>query len=391
MDERWAFVTNYLSSQREKDCLRVLRTLWPAEASSRVTLDGRSLLNLATNDYLGLHGDPRLAEAASQAASRCGMGSGGSRLICGTTPAHEEAEAALASFHGAEAALTFSSGYAAGVGVIAALAGRGDRLYLDRLCHASLYDGARLSGARLERYRHNDLGHLRGFLERDHGQSGRALVVSDAVFSMDGDRAEVAALAALCREHGALFMLDEAHSMAVLGPGGRGLAAEADLPPEDVLVLGTLGKAFGLAGAYVVCGREVREYLVNTCRPFIYSTAPPAPLAAAVACSVSIAATMDDRRAYLAELSERFRQFLHGLGFGTLSSSTQIVPLVTRTPQAALDLAAALREHGVLAPAVRPPTVPQGTSRVRFSLSAVLSEEDFGLLCEAVKQSGGSD
>jgi len=389
MDERWAFVTNYLSSQREKDCLRVLRTLWPAEASSRVTLDGRSLLNLATNDYLGLHGDPRLAEAASQAASRCGMGSGGSRLICGTTPAHEEAEAALASFHGSEAALTFSSGYAAGVGVIAALAGRGDRLYLDRLCHASLYDGARLSGARLERFRHNDLGHLRGMLERDLGQSGRVLVVSDAVFSMDGDRAEVAALAALCREHGALFLLDEAHSMAVLGPGGRGLAAEADLPPEDVLVLGTLGKAFGLAGAYVVCTREVREYLVNTCRPFIYSTAPPAPLAAAVACSVAIAATLDDRRAYLAELSERFRQFLQGQGYGTLSSSTQIVPLVTRTPQAALDLSTALREHGVLAPAVRPPTVPQGTSRVRFSLSAVLSEEDFDLLCEAVKQAGG--
>lgn len=390
MDERWAFITNYLSSQREKDCLRVLRTLWPAEASSRVTLDGRSLLNLATNDYLGLHGDPRLAEAASQAASRCGMGSGGSRLICGTTPAHEEAETALAAFHGAEAALTFSSGYAAGVGVIAALAGRGDRLYLDRLCHASLYDGARLSGARLDRFRHDDLAHLRGLLERDSGQSGRALVVSDAVFSMDGDRADVAALADLCRSHGALFLLDEAHSMAVLGPGGRGLAAAADLPPEDVLVLGTLGKAFGLAGAYVVCTREVREYLVNTCRPFIFSTAPPAPLAAAVACSVAIAATLDDRRAYLADLSERFRQVLHGLGYGTLNSSTQIVPLVTKTPQAALNLSNALREHGVLAPAVRPPTVPQGASRVRFSLSAVLSGEDFALLCEAVQLAAGN-
>jgi len=312
------------------------------------------------------------------------MGSGGSRLICGTTEAHEEAEVALAAFHGTEAALTFSSGYAAGVGVIASLAGRGDRVYLDRLAHASLYDGARLSGARINRFRHKDIDHLAGLLDRDSGQTGRALVVTDAVFSMDGDRTDVAETASLCRGHGALFLLDEAHSTAVLGPRGRGLAYEAQLAPEDVLVLGTLGKAFGLAGAYVICRSEVREYLVNTCRPFIYSTAPPAPLAAAVACAVAIVSAMDGERARLASMGERFREFLNGLGLDTLSSSTQIVPALTRTPQAALDLSSRLRENGVFAPAVRPPTVPEGASRVRFSLSAALSEEDFSLLCEAV-------
>lgn len=389
MDERWSFITDFLSGQREKDCLRVLRTLWPSESPSRVTLDGRNLLNLASNDYLGLRGDPRLTEAAAQAASRCGMGSGGSRLICGTTEAHEEAEVALAAFHGTEAALTFSSGYAAGVGVIASLAGRGDRLYLDRLAHASLYDGARLSGARINRFRHNDLDHLARLLERDHGQPGRALVISDAVFSMDGDRTDVAGTASLCREHGALFILDEAHSTAVMGPHGRGLAYEAQLVPEDVLVLGTLGKAFGLAGAYVICRKEVREYLVNTCRPFIYSTAPPAPLAAAVSCAVAIVSEMDSERARLASMGERFREVLKGFGLDSLTSSSQIVPALTRTPQEALDFSNRLRDNGVFAPAVRPPTVPEGASRVRFSLSTALSEQDFRLLCEAVGEAAG--
>lgn len=208
----------------------------------------------------------------------------------------------------------------------------------------------------------------------------------DAVYSMDGDRAPLDKIAQVCRDRGALLLVDEAHSAGVLGPGGKGLSAEAGLATADALVMGTLGKAFGLAGAYVVCSRMLREYLLNTCRSFIYSTAPPPAVLEAVKEAVNIVTGMDSSRERLATMALKFRDRLHLLGFETLDSSTQVIPAVVGTAAAALRFSSALMDHGIFAPAVRPPTVPEGTSRVRFSLSAALQEKDFSLLLEAVER-----
>ena len=380
------FAADYLKAQKAKSRLRVLTGVGGSVGPGRIVVDGRELVNLASNDYLGLRYDTRLVAAAAEAASSWGVGAGGSRLVCGTTELHERLESELARFHGCEAALVFSSGYAAGVGIVPALVGRGDRVYLDRLCHACLYDGAVLSRATLRRFRHRDPAHLEHLLEKDRGSSGRALVVTDTVFSMDGDRAPLVDLASICRENSALFLADEAHALGVLGPQGRGLAAQVGLDAEQVLLMGTLGKAFGVGGAYVAAGSYVRDYLVNTCRSFIFSTAVPPPMVGALVAAIEIVRGADSRRQRLARLAERFRAHLKGLGVDTLESSTQIVPALVGEEKRALELAGKLRSEGVFAPAVRPPTVPEGFSRIRFSLSAALSDEDFERALEAVSR-----
>ncbi len=384
IDPRWDFVEEFLARQRERGLLRVLREVAGVDGRARIKVEGRWLLNLASNDYLGLKTDPRLREAAASAATRWGSGSGASRLVAGTTSLHLKLEEALARFHGSAAALTFSSGYAAGVGVIAALAGREDRVLLDRLCHASLYDGARLSGAALGRFRHNDPAHLTELLEREAPRGGRTLVVTDTVFSMEGDRAPLGEIARACRERGALLLVDEAHAVGVLGPGGRGLAAEAGLAGEDALVLGTLGKAFGAAGAYVACSARIRDYLVNACRALIYSTAPPPSLIGSLLAALEAVREAEEPRARLAAMANRLRERLRGLGLDTLASSTQIVPAVLGEEEKALEFAAALADQGVFAPAIRPPTVPDGASRVRFSLTAALAPGDFEAALTAI-------
>ena len=386
MERRWAFAADYLKEQEAKSRLRTLTGVSCCLKPGRIVVGGRELINLASNDYLGLKSDPHLATAAAEAASRWGTGAAGSRLICGTTELHERLESELARFHRCRAALLFSSGYAAGVGVIPALVGRRDRVYLDRLCHASLYDGAILSGASLRRFRHGDTAHLEQLLQKDRDRGGRALVVTDTVFSMDGDRAPLSELARICREYSALFLADEAHAVGVLGPEGRGLAAEAGLDDDQVLVMGTLGKAFGVAGAYIATGSSMREYFINTCRSFIFSTAVPPPVVAAVSAALEIVRTADSRRKRLARLAQRFRAHLKGLDVDTLGSSTQIVPVLVGEVEKTLKLAASLRSEGVFAPAIRPPTVPEGSCRIRFSLSAALAEEDFEHALEAVSR-----
>ena len=384
MDERWEFIDDFLQAQAERGLRRFLRPLSCSGGGARVAYQGRLLLNLASNDYLGLKNDPRLAEAAWETARTWGIGSGASRLVSGTTELHERVEQKLARFHCTESALTFSSGYAAGVGVIQALAGRGDRIYLDRHCHACLYDGARVSGARLKRFRHNDHSHLESLLAEHGAQPGKALVVTDTVFSMDGETAPLKEIARICRKHGALLLADEAHAVGVLGPCGRGLAAELGLGEDDVLIMGTLSKAFGVAGAYIAGSEKVRDYLVNTCRSFIYSTAPPPALLAAVEKSLEIVETADGQRKRLLEMADRLRAFLAKRGIDTLQSATQIVPAVVGGVKRAVDLSESLLQQAIFAPAVRPPTVPGGTSRVRFSLTAALSDEDFDFLLDGV-------
>ena len=345
------------------------------------------MIDLASNDYLGISNDPRLSSAMAEAAGKWGTGSGASRLISGNTEVHEQAESDLARYHGTPAALTFSSGYAAGLGVLPALASRGDYLYLDRLCHACLYDGARLSGATLRRFRHNDSAHLEDLLKKDSGAKGRRVVVTDSVFSMDGDRAPLGEMAALCSEHDAVLVVDEAHAVGVLGPEGRGLAAAVGLDPtDDVLLMGTLGKAFGVAGAYVACSAVMRDYLINRARSFIFSTASPPPVMAAVSTAIEIVRAAESERARLREYSGRLREQLGALGVDTLSSTTQIVPAVVGEPFKAVEIADKLRHSKIYVPAVRPPTVPPGSSRIRFSLSAALSESDFQRVIEALSR-----
>lgn len=385
-EDKWRFAGDKLADLESRGLLRKLkRRSKGSGAAGRIVIDGREMIDLASNDYLGIRTDPRLARAMADAAVRWGTGSGASRLISGNTELHEQAESDLAGFHHTAAALTFSSGYAAGVGVLPALASRGDFIYLDRLCHACLYDGARLAGATLRRFRHNDLEHLNDLLLKDEKKRGRKLVVTDSVFSMDGDRAPLGELAAICRRSGALLVADEAHAVGVLGPDGRGLAAAEGLDPrDDFLLLGTLGKAFGVAGAYVACTATMRNYLINCSRSFVFSTAPPPPVMAAVSEAVEIVRAADSKRERLWEYSSRLRQQLAGLGVNTLNSTTQLVPAVVGEPGAAMELAEKLRHGKILAPAVRPPTVPAGTSRIRFSLSAALSEEDFQRFSEVV-------
>ena len=384
MDKRWKFVDTFLEKQTERGLRRFLRPLSSFESGARVTYQGRLLLNLASNDYLGLKNDPRLVKAAASAARKWGVGSGASRLVSGTTELHVRVEQKLARFHGTESALSFSSGYAAGVGVIQALVGRGDRIYLDRHCHACLYDGARASGARIERFQHNDQGHLKGLLAKHSAHRGKALVVTDTVFSMDGDCAPLKEIAEICHKHGALFLADEAHAVGVLGPHGRGLAAECGLGEDDVLIMGTLSKAFGVAGAYIAGPGKVRDYLVNTCRSFIYSTAPPPLLLGAIEESLEIVESANGARKRLLGMAERLRAFLKSQGIDTSQSSTQIVPAVVGDVGRAVDLSENLFRQGIYAPAIRPPTVPGGTSRVRFSLTAALSDEDFEFLLAAL-------
>ncbi|MEA1996870.1 MAG: 8-amino-7-oxononanoate synthase [Gemmatimonadota bacterium] len=386
MDSRWDFIDSYLEKRKRDGLLREPVSLEAAGPGGRIVVRGRMMLNLASNDYLGLRGDPRLREAAGEAAEVWGAGSGSSRLVSGTTEIHEGLEEELARFHGTESAVTFSSGYAAGAGVIQALCGQGraSRVYLDRLCHACLYDGARLAGAGIRRFRHNDPDHLEYYLREDRALDCRKLVVTDTVFSMDGDRAPLAELALVCRKYSVLFLVDEAHAVGVLGPGGRGLAAKEGLESEDVLVMGTLGKAFGVSGAYLACPRKVRSYLVNTCRSFIYSTAPPPALIAAVRASLEIITGADSLRTRLTQTAARFRSHLARLGVDTLASSTQIVPAVVGEVPRAVRMHEKLKELGVFAPAIRPPTVPEGTSRVRFSLTAALDDRDTEFLLQAV-------
>ncbi|MEA2063699.1 MAG: 8-amino-7-oxononanoate synthase, partial [Gemmatimonadota bacterium] len=282
-------------------------------------------------------------------------------------------------------ALLFSSGYAAAVGIIPALASRGDSIYIDRLCHASLYDGALLSRAVVKRFRHCDTEHLAGLLRKEESRGAhKILVLTDTVFSMDGDRARLAELAQVCKEHGALLLADEAHAVGVLGPQGRGLAAEAGLDSSQVFVLGTLGKAFGVSGAYVATSRLMRDYFINSCRSFIFSTSVPPPVVGAVGEALAIIRGADTQRRRLLEMAEKFRARLESLGLDTLGSTTQIVPALVGEPEWALEVAENFRKAGVFVPAVRPPTVPEGSSRVRFSLTSALTDEDFSEALEAV-------
>lgn len=345
-------------------------------------VDGHQLLAFCSNDYLGLAGDPRVAAALAEAVQRLGTGSGAAHLVNGHHAEHHALEEELAAFTGRQRALLFSTGYMANLGAIAALVGRGDSVVGDRLNHASLIDGARLSGARPLRYRHADPAAL---AERLANAPGRALVATDGVFSMDGDVAPLAELATVCREHGARLLVDDAHGLGATGPGGRGSLALAGLDARDVpLLVGTLGKAFGTFGAFVAGDEVLIETLIQQARPYIYTTALPPAVAAATRVSLQLAREEAWRRERLATLIARFRAGAEGLGLDLLPSSTPIQALLLGDARRALAASQALEARGLLVTAIRPPTVPEGTARLRITFSAAHDETQVDRLLDAL-------
>lgn len=350
-------------------------------------LDGRTLLNFCSNDYLGLAADPRVVQALRDGALNWGAGSGAAHLVCGHTAAHRDLEAALAEFTGRPRTLLFASGYAANTGAIAALAGRGDHLFQDRLNHASLLDGGLLSRATVHRYQHRDLGSLAQHLDRCRDSTRRKLIVTDGTFSMDGTCCDVTGLAAIARNHGAWLMIDEAHSLGVLGPEGRGLVAADQHDTDSVqVVTGTLGKAFGTHGGFIAGSEELIETLIQFARPYLYSTALPAALAVATLTSLRLACEETWRRQRLQELVDRFRNGARTAGLQLSESQTPIQPVLLGSEAQAMAWSAHLETLGVLVTAIRPPTVPAGTSRLRLTLTAGHSRQDVDQLLQALSQ-----
>ncbi len=335
----------------------------------RVLLDGKPVLLLCSNNYLGLADHPRVREAAAEAAMRWGVGAGASRLVSGTMTIHRRLEERLAEWEGSESCVLFGSGYLANIGVIGALAGKGDTIFSDELNHASIIDGARLSRAQVVVYRHADSEHLQWCLRR-HGGQGRQLIVTDAVFSMDGDIAPLQDIVELAQEHGARTIVDEAHATGLLGPGGRGAVAEAGLQGEVDVLIGTLSKSLGSYGAYVCTSAEISDYLINTARSLIFSTAPGPPAIAGALAALDLLQERPHRVERLHAAARALRGALAKEGFPIEPSEMPIVPLVVGEERDALRMCKAALSKGVFAQAIRPPTVPAGTSRLRLAAMA---------------------
>lgn len=345
--------------------------------------DGKPMLGFASNDYLGLANAPELILAAQEAAARWGVGSGASHLVSGHTEAHEMMDCALAEFTGFEAALGFSTGFLANLAVMPALLGRNDAIFADKLNHASLVDGALLSRASLHRYPHLDLQALEQALSGSTAKT--RLIVTDAVFSMDGDVAPLPALLDLAERYDCWLLVDDAHGFGVLGPQGRGTLAEFGLQSPRIILMGTLGKAAGVGGAFVAASKIVIRWLEQTARPYIFTTATPPLLAACVTRAVQLIHDADDRRAHLQALIHILSDGLSGTRWQLLPSHTAIQPVIIGENAEAIAVSRKLEEHGIYAPAIRPPTVPQGTARLRVSLSAAHSEADVGRLVDALR------
>lgn len=371
-------------ADREVRGLRRTRRVLASPQRARVSVDGRDYIAFCSNDYLGLAADPRLAAAAREGIDRYGVGGGASHLILGHSTAHHELEEALAQFVCQPRALLFSSGYMANMGVVSALARRGDAVFADKLNHASLNDAALVSRAAFKRYAHNDLDALERLLKTVPAR--RRLIVTDAVFSMDGDIAPVAALLQLCERHDAYLFIDDAHGFGVLGEAGRGTLAHCNVASDRIIYMATLGKAAGVAGAFVAGEETLIETLIQNARTYIYTTATPPLLAHALLMSLHIIAQEEWRRERLRALIAQLREGLAASPWQLMPSDTPIQPLLIGGNGDALALSARLAEAGLLVPAIRPPTVPEGTARLRISLSADHEAADVAQLVAALVQ-----
>jgi len=376
-----------LDALRAEGLYRSMRVIKGAQGS-RVELDGRQVLLLCSNNYLGLADHPALKRAAIEGVA-FGVGSGASRLVSGTMELHERLEARIAAFKGTEKALLFNSGYAANTGIISALVGRGDAIFSDRLNHASIVDGAQLSRAAFHRYPHRDMAALERMLQ-EKGGNGRRLVITDGVFSMDGDIAPLPKLVQLARKHDALLMVDDAHGTGVLGASGRGSGELCGVLDGIDIHMGTLGKGLGSFGAYAAASGTICDYLVNKARSFIFSTSlPPAVLAASIAALELVDSPEGgELREKLAGNVALFKERLTASGFQTMGSETQIVPIFVGPAEATMEFSRELLEQGVFVQGIRPPTVPAGSCRLRCTIMATHEAADLKAAAEVISRVG---
>ncbi|WP_297056400.1 8-amino-7-oxononanoate synthase [Thermosulfurimonas sp.] len=371
-----------LEELERKGRLRRLRTV-EARRGPWVRVSGRWLLNLSSNDYLGFSAEPPEISALTEILERFGLGAGAARLLSGNHALYAELEEELARLY-RRPALIFSSGYLANLGVLSGLCGRRDAIFSDKLVHASLIDGMRLSGAAFYRYPHLDLEALEGLLKKHRGKHRRAVILTESVFSMDGDFPDLSALSELSARYEALLVVDEAHAVGVFGEKGLGLCEELGVLSRVDVLVGTFGKALGSYGAFVVAREEIRELLVNRARSFIFTTALPAVVVAGALAGLKRAVAAGDRRKRVRGLSRFLREALRLPSQG-LSSEVPIVPVILGEDRKALSVSERLYEAGFLAPAIRPPTVPEGTARLRLSLSATMKEQDLLRLAEHLR------
>ena len=379
----FAVLQSVLESHDHDGLLRQRRTLQSPQ-SPHIVVDGKSYLSFCSNDYLGLANHPQLIAALQRGAVQYGVGAGAAHLVSGHTQVHHQLELELAAFVGKSAALLFSTGYMANLGVVQALVGKGDTVFADKLNHASLNDAMLLSRATVRRYRHNDMDQLALLLGQ--AGSGRKLIISDAVFSMDGDLALLPELLALCELHDAWMLIDDAHGFGVLGNQGRGTPDHFGIASKRIICMATLGKAAGVFGAFVAAENVVIDTLINSARSYIYTTATPPALSGVLLESLRLIEAGDQQRAHLQRLIAQLRSGLRGLPWRLMPSSTAIQPVLVGGNQAALQLSAELRERGIWVAAIRPPTVPQGTARLRITLSAAHSVADVTRLIETLHE-----
>jgi len=370
----------------EQSLSRRLRVL-ESGTGPMIEFGGRQVILLCSNDYLGLATHPAIIRSAVQATEHYGAGAGASRLICGTLPPHHQLEFSLASFKNTESALVFGSGYLANLGIIPSLIGRNGLILADRLCHASLIDGCRLSRADVRIFRHRDSTHVESLLKR-RPKNRPTLLVTDGLFSMDGDLAPLAELAALAKQYDALLYVDDAHGTGIMGRTGRGTLEELGVEHEIPFHMGTLGKALGSSGAYVVGSRETIDYLLNTVRPFIFTTAPPPGTVAAAIASLEVIQREPERRARLWANRQRVFHALQDLGFQLTATVSPILPILIGDARQALAFSERLLELGVYAPAIRPPTVPNDTSRIRLTVTSEHTPDQLDEALRAIELAG---
>ena len=386
MSRRDGQLATYLEALEGRRTLRDLKSGTP-DGAAIVWRNGRKLINFSSNNYLGLAQHPNLIERAVAWTEKWGVGSGASRLVTGTFEAHEIVEEKLAALKSTESALIFNSGFQTNSAVLPALFDRDmlgyDALvFTDRLIHASLHQGCRTASAREIRFPHNDLTHLESLLEKYAGQDGQKFILTESIFSMDGDRADLAALCDLADTYDAFLYVDEAHATGVLGPKGMGLSG--DVPGRIDLVMGTFSKALGSFGGYVACSQKLKDYLINRSAGFIYSTSLPPGVLGAIDAALDLIPGLDDERSRLKRHSEHLRTALMAHGLDTCSSSSQIVPAVIGGVEETLKVAQILEDAGLLGIAIRPPTVPKDASRIRFALSADHTDEDLETLISTI-------
>ncbi|MCL6582457.1 MAG: 8-amino-7-oxononanoate synthase [bacterium] len=381
------FLHRQIVDLKEAGCYRQMK-LVDSAAGARVFLQGREVINFSSNNYLGLASSGFLKQAAAQALSGFGIGAGASRLVGGNFPPHEELEKKLANFKKTESALVFNCGYMANCGLISALCQREDLVFSDRLNHASIVDGVLLSRAKLVRYNHRDMEDLRRLLARHSGGRGKRLIVTDSLFSMDGDLAPLREIVDLAAEFEASVMVDEAHATGVLGEHGRGAVELFGLEGEIDIQMGTLSKALGAFGAYVAGDSLLIDFLINRARPFIFTTALPPPAVAAASMALDIVDNRPDLRDTLLRQAAWFRQKLQESGFNTLNSQTHIIPILVGDNERALSFSQKLLEAGIYAPAIRPPAVPRGGARLRISLIATHTLADLEEAADKIQRIG---